>query len=58
MNKLVPIKLFGKCPKCDGSSKIVWGWHGVYYDLICKNGHLWTFNFKRKQGRRRNNVSK
>ena len=42
----VPINIFGKCPQCKCKhSKIQWGWHGVYYDMICKNGHSWTYKF-------------
>ena len=36
-----------KCPKCHSlNNKIQWGWSGVYYDMICENGHLW----KKKEG--------
>lgn len=37
---------FGPCPECGAKySMIVWGWHGVYYDLYCSRGHLWTYDF-------------
>ena len=48
--KPVPTEIMGRCPKCKcDNSKIVWGWHGVYYDLVCENGHSWTYNFKKEQ---------
>lgn len=35
------------CPKCGAEkSKILWGWPGVYYDMVCSNGHDWTYEFK------------
>lgn len=45
-----PTSRYGPCPECgDESSLIVWGWHGIYYDLQCKNGHDWTYTFPNKQ---------
>lgn len=47
-NQNAPIDKFGPCPKCGATlSKIVWGWHGVYYDVVCSDGHLWTYQFPR-----------
>ena len=41
-----PTALYGKCPFCSACiSKIVWGWAEVYYDMLCPNGHIWTFYF-------------
>lgn len=41
-----PTDQFGECPKCGvEESRIMWGWHGVYYDLVCVNGHEWTYKF-------------
>ena len=38
--------IFGKCPLCDApESKIVWGWDGVYYDMLCPNDHTWSYTF-------------
>lgn len=43
-----PTENFGSCPKCGSKeSKIIWGWDGSYYDLICSGGHQWTYDFKR-----------
>lgn len=45
-NKPVSAELYGKCPKCHTDrSKIMWGWHGIYYDMVCENGHDWTYYF-------------
>jgi len=45
--KPVPVERYGKCPECGSSnSKITYGWDGVYYDMVCENGHLWIFCFK------------
>ena len=53
-----PTEEFGKCPHCDEElSKIVWGWCGVYYDLICKNGHSWKYEFP-KEGKAKGVVSR
>lgn len=42
----MPIEKVGKCPKCGSDkSKICWGWAGVYYDLVCENGHLRKINY-------------
>ena len=46
-NENKEIDRFGDCPECGANkSKIVWGWHGVYYDMECPNGHVWTYGFK------------
>ena len=45
-----PTDIFGICSKCQsGNIKIVYGWHGVYYDLICKNNHNLHYSFKDKK---------
>ena len=45
-NKPLPPGTFGNCPICQTKElKIIWGWQGVYYDLLCKNGHDFTYNF-------------
>lgn len=45
-NKPLPVELCGPCPECGSEeNKIQWGFHGVYYDLVCLNEHLWTYNF-------------
>lgn len=42
-----PTSYLGSCPECGAKeSKIVWGWDGSYYDMICSNGHDWTYTFK------------
>jgi hypothetical protein len=51
-SKPVPVDKFGKCPKCRAEkSKIFWGWDEMYYDLICENGHYWSYDFKKVKGR-------
>lgn len=48
----VPTEIVGYCPKCKtDNSKIIWGWDGIYYDLICSNGHFWTCKFKEIGGK-------
>ncbi len=45
-NKNKSTSEFGNCPDCySPNNKIQWGWHGVYYDMICENGHQWKYNF-------------
>lgn len=39
---------FGACPRCGSDSKILWGWAGEYYDMMCKSGHNWTYDFKKE----------
>jgi len=41
-----PTDQFGPCPFCSvEQSRIIWGWHGVYYDMVCMDGHTWTYYF-------------
>jgi len=41
-----PTNAYGNCPQCKSPhNKIIWGWHGVYYDLVCENNHVWKYNF-------------
>ncbi len=48
--KPVPALIYGKCPMCScENSKIVFGWHGSYYDMICENGHQWKYTFPKKK---------
>ena len=48
--KELPIKKFGICPVCQSShSKIMWGWAGVYYELICEKGHQRKYNDNRRE---------
>jgi hypothetical protein len=45
-NKPVLMEKFGKCPICNCEfSKIMWGWNNIYYDMLCENGHEWTYKF-------------
>lgn len=39
------------CPECEsGDCKIVWGFHGSYYDLECGScGIMYTFDYKSGQ---------
>ena len=30
------------CPGCEKEGLIFWGWAGVYYHLVCPEGHQWT----------------
>lgn len=39
-----------ECPICEGKSKITWGWTGVYYDMVCENGHDWKYRHRDKTG--------
>ena len=52
-NNNKPTDQFGKCPKCQTpDNKIQWGWTGVYYNMICKNGHYWTYSFNKSNPNR------
>ena len=45
-----PMDKFGKCPECGAEfSKIVWGWTGLYHDLICENDHMWKYYYPKKR---------
>lgn len=45
---VTPIEEYGPCHECGfPKSKILYGWHGVYYDLMCPRGHVWTYHFPR-----------
>ncbi len=40
---------FGKCPKCNSEkSKIFRGLLGIYFSMICPNGHDWIYTFYKK----------
>jgi len=52
--KSKPTDRFGACKECKSEkSKIIWGWPGVYYDMLCPNGHLWTYNFPKGNSERK-----
>jgi len=49
-NSNAPTDAYGNCPICKSpNNKISWGWHGVYYDLVCENNHIWEYKFPQER---------
>lgn len=47
--KLEATDKYGKCPKCNSKkSKIFRGLPGIYFSMICPNGHDWIYTFYKR----------